>query len=54
MRPSPALTMIAGAMAIMGGLANVFGGSDDAMIVAGAILIAGGLIALRITPTPKQ
>ena len=37
-----------GVLAIIGGLASMFGGDDGAMIVAGSVLIAGGIISASI------
>jgi uncharacterized protein with PhoU and TrkA domain len=41
--------MILGALALLCGLAGFFGPDDEAMIIAGAILIAGGTISHSIT-----
>ncbi len=44
-----ATVLVLGILAIAGGIFNVFGSStNDAMIVAGAILLAGGAVSVSL------
>ena len=55
MKHLPVVVMCAGCLVAFCGLVSVFGPSDDpAMIVAGSILISGGLVASRLGPQPSQ
>ncbi len=41
-------TIALGLLCLLGGLGNFFGVQDGAMIVAGAILLAGGVVARAV------
>ena len=48
------IVIVVGILAILGGLASFFDPDDGAMIIAGAVLLAGGSVSMSITQLSQR